>query len=95
MSGLGKVQVPWPERLAMLTRSNFEMSSWGLSRTGGQSTTVVGQPDDRLAFGSLVSSVPKGLRLAVEAGGRGQQQVVRMGERSVIAGCAVCSVLRR
>jgi hypothetical protein len=26
--GLGKVPVAWPERLALLTRSNFEMSSW-------------------------------------------------------------------
>jgi hypothetical protein len=29
MSGLGKVQVPWPERLAMLTRSNFEIEQLG------------------------------------------------------------------
>jgi hypothetical protein len=35
MSGLGKVQVPWPERLAMLTRSNFEMSSWGTKQNWG------------------------------------------------------------
>lgn len=27
-SSLGKVRVSWPERLALLTRSNFEMSSW-------------------------------------------------------------------
>jgi hypothetical protein len=43
----------------MLTRSNFEMSSWGLSRTGGQSLVVVGQPDDRLALGHWLSSVPR------------------------------------
>lgn len=35
MSSLGKAQVPWPERLAMLTRSNFEDGQLGLSTTGG------------------------------------------------------------
>jgi hypothetical protein len=32
---LGKVQDPWPERLAMLTRSNFEMSSLGTNHNWG------------------------------------------------------------
>jgi hypothetical protein len=34
VSSLGKAQVPWPERLAMLTRSNFEYGQSGLSTTG-------------------------------------------------------------
>ena len=51
----------------MLTRSNFEMSSWGLSRTGGgQMAVVVGQPEDRLALGQWTQASRQGLRLAVE-----------------------------
>jgi hypothetical protein len=88
----------------MLTRSNFEMSSWGLSRTGGQSLVVVGQPDDRLALGHWLSSVPRrpassssGLQRAeAEAAARGgeaerQWQAVWPARRAGCVGVALRS----
>jgi hypothetical protein len=51
----------------MLTRSNFEMSSWGLERTGGNRGwwLVVGQPVDRFALGYWPRAYRESLRLAV------------------------------
>jgi hypothetical protein len=63
MSGLGKVQVPWPERLAMLTRSNFEIEQlgtkqdwdWDWGGAMGADGWTAGRP---FGPGSLASSVP-------------------------------------
>jgi len=82
MSGLGKVQVPWPERLAMLTRSNFEMSSLGgLSRTGGGNRHQ--WLDRRTTVWPWVTGLKRteSLRLAVEAvGSGGNSSSVKQGE---------------
>jgi hypothetical protein len=83
----------------MLTRSNFEMSSWGTREDWGESGMVVGQPVDRFALGYWPRAYRESLRLAVVGCRGGVEGAERQWIAGCIAGCAgklcMCSVSKR